>query len=55
MKIDEAINLVKQVISAYKGNLQEHQALQTAMGVIENEIKKTKTKTEEKKVEAKKA
>lgn len=38
MKREEAINLVTQVCVMYKGNLQEHQALQQALEVIKGLI-----------------
>ena len=40
MKREEAINLVTQVCVMYKGNLQEHQALQQALEVIRGLVAK---------------
>lgn len=37
MIITEALGLLKQVCAQYTGNLKEHQALQTALGVVEKE------------------
>lgn len=48
MKREEAINLVTQVCVMYKGNLQEHQALQQALEVIKGLVEPVK---EEKKPE----
>jgi hypothetical protein len=36
MKRDEAINLIEQVVSMYKGTRQEHMLLQQAMEVVKN-------------------
>jgi hypothetical protein len=50
MKLDEALNLLKQVCSGFRGTLQEHQALQTALQVVEDKLKaskKGKKKTED--------
>jgi len=35
MEREEAIQVIKQVCSAYKGTLQEHQTIQTAINVID--------------------
>ena len=40
MKVDEAINLLKQVCANYRGTLQEHQLLQQALKVVEEGEKK---------------
>ena len=43
---EQAINLIKQVCSQYKGNLSEHSAIQEAIKCIEDELK-VETKKEE--------
>jgi hypothetical protein len=40
MSLVEALNLLKVVCAGYRGTLQEHQTLQTALQVVENECKK---------------
>jgi hypothetical protein len=40
MSFSEALNLIKQVCAEYKGTLKEHQILQQAIYVIEDENKK---------------
>lgn len=44
MKLAEALNLLKQVCSGYKGTLQEHQILQQSLQVVETECLKKVTK-----------
>ncbi len=39
MQKDEAIKIIEQVCAAYKGTLQEHQAIQQALMVIKDEDK----------------
>jgi hypothetical protein len=47
MKFDDAINLLKQVCAAYRGNLEEHNVLQQALKVVsEKEVKKKSKKAE---------
>jgi len=54
MKMEEALNLLEQVCAGYRGTLQEHQALQTALQTVktkcsEKPVKKGKVdKTEDK-------
>jgi hypothetical protein len=36
MKVTEALDLLAQVCSGYRGNLQEHQALQEALMAVKN-------------------
>lgn len=49
MSIEQAIDLIKQVGSAFKGNLQDHMAIQGAIKVIEEKINTgTEKQTEEK-------
>lgn len=52
MDKEQAINLIKQAVEAYRGSLQEHTALQQAMQVITGELnaktQETKTKVEKK-------
>ena len=36
MQLADAINLLRQVCAAYKGVLQEHQAIQQALTIVEN-------------------
>lgn len=40
MKLDEALTLIKQICANYRGTLQDHQALQQALQVIEKELGK---------------
>lgn len=37
MKKEQAINLIKQVCSIYKGTLEEHKMLQEAITILEKE------------------
>jgi len=39
MSIEEALNLIRQVVANVKANLQEHQILQQALQVIESKCK----------------
>ncbi len=39
---ENAIGLIKQVVEAYRGSLQEHQSLQQAMQVITKELEPKK-------------
>ncbi len=50
MNKEQALNLIKQVVEAYRGTLQEHQALQQAFQVIskEQEPQNEKAKKDEK-------
>jgi len=41
MKFEDAMNLLKQVCAAYKGNLEEHNVLQQALKVVSEKKKKT--------------
>lgn len=43
---EQAMNLIKQVCSAFQGNLETHRNIQAALGVIEKELE---VKAEEKK------
>jgi hypothetical protein len=43
MSKQEAIQIIKQVCSVYKGTLQEHQAIQQAISVLEKEQCSTET------------
>lgn len=39
MKVEEALNIVKQALAAFVGNLQDHQRIQEAIRTIEAELK----------------
>lgn len=43
MKITEALNLIDQVVEAYRGSRQEHVALQEAMEAIKQTLEPTST------------
>lgn len=49
MKLEEALNLLRQVCSGFRGTLQEHQALQAALQVVEDKLKAPKKEKKEKK------
>jgi len=51
MKLEEALNLLKGVCANFRGTLQDHQALQQALQVVEEVCKK---KVKKKETEAKK-
>jgi len=40
MTLEQALNNIKTVCAAYRGTLEEHQALQTAIQTIEAELAK---------------
>lgn len=42
MKLDESLNLLAQVCAGYKGNLQEHQALQEALKAVNDKCSEKK-------------
>jgi hypothetical protein len=44
MKLEEALNLVKQACADFKGNLNDHQTIQKALSVIEAATKPKKKK-----------
>ena len=44
MKLEEALNLLKQVCAGFRGNLQEHQTLQEALQIIEKKCSENKEK-----------
>jgi len=44
MTTDQALNLLSQVASVYKGTLEEHNALQTALKTISDAVKPEDTK-----------
>ena len=44
MDVKEALNLLGQVCAGYKGTLQEHQALQSALKVINDKCSELNTK-----------
>lgn len=52
-EVNQALALIKQVVEAYRGNLQEHSALQQAMQLITKELN-GKIEIKETKVETKK-
>lgn len=41
MKLDEALNLLRQVCAGYRGTLQEHQALQEALKTVSDKCTET--------------
>lgn len=47
MKLEEALNLIKSVCANFRGTLQDHQALQQAIQVIENKCMEKKSKKKE--------
>lgn len=49
METQEAIKIIRQVTSMYKGTLQEHQAIQEAHKVIEDALKNKPIEDAEKK------
>lgn len=48
MKLDEALNLIKGVCANFRGTLQDHQALQQAIQVVENKCTEKKCKKDKK-------
>lgn len=44
--LEQALNILSQVASVYKGTLQEHQTILKAFEVIKENIKEAPTKTE---------
>ena len=44
MKLEEALNLLKQVCAGFRGTLQEHQTLQEALQVVEKRCSEKKEK-----------
>ena len=42
MKVNEALDLLAQVCSGYRGNLQEHQAIQEALIAVKNRCSEKK-------------
>jgi len=44
MKLEEALNLLGQVCAGYKGTLQEHQALQSALKIVNDKCSEKKEK-----------
>ena len=42
MTLEQALNNIKAVCAAYRGTLEEHQAIQTAIKTIEAELAKVK-------------
>ena len=44
--VEQAIQLISNVIAQYRGTLQEHQAIQQAIQVIITEIKKNEQETQ---------
>ena len=42
MKLEEALNLLRQVCSGFRGTLQEHQSLQEALQVVEKKCSEKK-------------
>lgn len=47
MKLEEALNLLKGVCANFRGTLQDHQALQQALQVVEDKCKEKKSKKKE--------
>ena len=43
MKLADALNLLRKVCAAYKGNLQEHTLLQEALRLVEEKCKEDMT------------
>lgn len=46
MKVEEALNLLNGVCANFKGTLQDHQALQESLRVVESKCKEKKSKKE---------
>lgn len=44
MDVKKAFNLIKQILAVYKGTLEEHTTLQTAISKVEEELNKDKKK-----------
>lgn len=44
MELEQAINLISQVAAQYKGTLEEHNALQTALKTINDALEAKKDK-----------
>lgn len=44
MKLEEALNLLKSVCANFRGTLQDHQALQEALQLVEDKCKEKKSK-----------
>jgi len=42
MSTEQALELIKQVCAAFNGNLQQHENIQSALRLIENELKEGK-------------
>jgi predicted RNase H-like HicB family nuclease len=46
MNLEQALKNIEAVLAAYKGTLQEHQALQSSLQFIKNELAKKEAKPE---------